>query len=326
MSRLQSGQPGAGDGLTAILGAGALGQLWAGYLALAPAGNTATRCRVGFVARPGTNPASLCYQLQTPQGQASEVSVSFLDPATDRPSLLLVTTKATDVLSALKATLPSLPEAVPLVLFQNGMGSQQAVAAQWPDRPVLAASTTEGANRPEPGLTVHAGRGQTWIGAMTPAAEPLLSQIVTLLGNTGLAVMPEPDIRARLWQKLIINAGINAFTALLDCPNGGILTASVYLQWIDELCNELHQVMTAEGLQSPGAGELRQKIEAVARSTATNTSSMRADVLRGRTTEIDYINGYVADRGKALNIATPVNQILRQQVQQLSVTPGPTAT
>lgn len=309
--------PDTKDGLIAILGAGSLGQLWAGYLANAPA----TAGQIRFVARPGAVNATLHYRLQTPEGHTSEVKIPFLDPVKECPSLLLVTTKAADVLPALNAIVPSLPEDVPIVLFQNGMGSQQSVAAQWPGRSVLAASTTEGANRPEPDLTVHAGHGRTWIGALTRAAEPRLSGILALLASSGLEVIPEPDIEARLWQKLIINAGINAFTALLNRPNGDILNAPVYLEWIDGLCEELHQVMAAEGRPSPGADELRQQIEAVARSTASNTSSMRADVLRGRATEIDYINGYVADRGKALNIATPVNQMLRQQVQQLSVKP-----
>jgi 2-dehydropantoate 2-reductase len=45
---------------------------------------------------------------------------------------------------------------------------------------------------------------------------------------------------------------------------------------------------------------------------------MRADVLRGRTTEIAFINGYLVRLGKELGIATPVNQMLTEQVQQLS--------
>lgn len=68
--------------------------------------------------------------------------------------------------------------------------------------------------------------------------------------------------------------------------------------------------------QTPDA--LRERIEQVARNTAGNTSSMRADVQRGRQTEIDFINGYVAKLGKELGIETPVNQMLTERVQQLS--------
>lgn len=139
-----------------------------------------------------------------------------------------------------------------------------------------------------------------------------------MLATSGLNIHPETDIVQRLWQKLIINAGINPYTAILDCPNGKILDAPLYQSTIDQLCLELSQLMDAAVRirQTPDA--LRERIEQVARNTAGNTSSMRADVQRGRRTEIDFINGYVAKLGKELGIETPVNQMLTERVQQLS--------
>ncbi|MEC7432745.1 MAG: ketopantoate reductase C-terminal domain-containing protein, partial [Pseudomonadota bacterium] len=63
---------------------------------------------------------------------------------------------------------------------------------------------------------------------------------------------------------------------------------------------------------------LRETIETVARKTAANTSSMRADVQAGRTTEIDFINGYLARLGHQHGIPAQVNQMLAEQVQQLN--------
>jgi 2-dehydropantoate 2-reductase len=139
-----------------------------------------------------------------------------------------------------------------------------------------------------------------------------------MLAVTGLAIHPEPAILQRLWQKLIINAGINPYTAILDCPNGEILSAPLYQSTIDELCQELSELMSAAVQIRQTPGSLRQRIEQVAQNTAGNTSSMRADVLRKRQTEIDFINGYLAKLGKELGIETPVNQMLTEQVQQLS--------
>ena len=76
--------------------------------------------------------------------------------------------------------------------------------------------------------------------------------------------------------------------------------------------------MAAAGQGKETPDSLRQRIERVARSTAGNTSSMRADVLLGRRTEIDFINGYLTRLGKDLGIKTPVNQMLTERVQQLS--------
>lgn len=301
------------NGRIAILGAGALGQLWAGYL---PDG------KVAFIPRPGSSgvpgKASLEYTFERFDGVTIPVTVPWLTGATGSPSLMLVTTKAGDTLSALETRLPGLSPDTPIVLFQNGMGSQQSVAERWPQRPILAASTTEGANRPEPGYTVHAGRGETWIGALTESAKPLLGQVVQALATSGLTIHSVTDIHQRLWDKLIVNAGINAFTAILNCRNGDILSNPFYQEHIDGLCTEIAAVIKAEGCQPMTPVAIRERIEAVARSTAKNTSSMLSDRQQGRTTEIDFINGYVARRGQAHGIDVPVNQMLTEQVQQLS--------
>lgn len=302
----------SGYGLIAILGAGSLGQLWAGYL---PAGRAAFVRRAGSSV-PETDP--LCYRLQRFDGTSVPVNVPWLNDPTEQPFLLLVTTKAGDTLNAIESLLPSLPPETPLVLFQNGMGSQQSAAERWPQRPILAASTTEGANRPKPGMTIHAGRGETWIGPLTDCAEPVLGPVVQALSTSGLTIHPETSIHQRLWDKLVINAGINAFTAILDCRNGDILDSPFYHEHIDDLCKEIAAVRNVEGCQPQAPGTIRKRIETVALSTARNTSSMLSDRQQGRTTEIDYINGYIACRGQAQGISVPVNQMLTQRVKELS--------
>lgn len=300
----------------AILGAGSLGQLWAGYL---PAGSTA------FLSRPCSSspdvvsqPSTLEYRLKHPEGYATDCEVEMSPLRLIRPELLLVTTKAGDTLSALEQALPFLDDRVPVVLFQNGLGCQQAIADLWSDRPVLAASTTEGANRPEPGLLVHAGRGQTWIGGLTDSGQLCVAQTVERLSSSGLVIHAETDIHQRLWDKLVINAGINAFTAILDCSNGKILAHPLYLEHIDNLCEELSKIMALEASHPLSAREIRNRIQSVATSTAKNTSSMRSDLQRGRKTEINVINGYIAQQGQAAGIATPVNQMLTRRVQELT--------
>ncbi|ARM84645.1 ketopantoate reductase family protein [Marinobacter salarius] len=303
----------SGNGRIAILGAGSMGQLWAGYL---PTGT------VTFIPRhevsPETDQPALTYTFQPFEGPEEVVTVPYLLATAARPSLLMVTTKAGDTLDAIESNLHYVSPDTPIVLFQNGMGCQQAVAERWPQRPILAASTTEGANRPAPGCTVHAGKGETWVGPLTKSATTHLTQVVTALGTSGLTVHAEQDIQRRLWDKLIINAGINAFTAILDCPNGDILTDPFYREHIDELCDEISKVMKEDIGKALPSITIRERIETVARNTARNTSSMRSDRRRGRPTEIDFINGYIVGRGHALGVDVPTNQMLTNRIKQLS--------
>ncbi|WP_417544684.1 ketopantoate reductase family protein [Marinobacter sp.] len=246
----------------------------------------------------------------------THVNLPWLQSA-ENVKLLLVTTKAGDTLAAVNDWLPHIPDDTPVVLFQNGLGSQQTVAGRWPERPILAASTTEGANRPSPDVLVHAGAGDTWVGALTASAADHIPSVVQQLAETGLRVHAEENILRRLWQKLVVNAGINPFTALLDCPNGDILGSPLYQQNINGLCGEISVLLQAETSEAIAPEVLREQIETVARNTASNTSSMRADVMAGRKTEIDFINGYLVQCGERHGIATPVNQMLTNRVQGL---------
>lgn len=292
-----------------ILGAGSLGRLWG---ALLPPG------QVCYLPRPEQPaPSPLNYILRTPEQQTRTVTLPPLTAACSL-SLLLVTTKAGDTLTALTSWLPKIPAQVPVLLFQNGLGSQQAVAERFPERPLLAASTTEGANRPDATTLVHAGRGETWIGALTEAGRPLVEDSVRRLSASGLVLHSTEHIRERLWQKLVINAGINPFTAILGCRNGELPEAPLFRRHIRPLCEEMAALMAAAGVARPGAEELQTRIEAVARRTGANTSSMLSDVRQGRKTEIDYINGYLVRLGSQLGIPTPVNRMLTERVRQLS--------
>lgn len=218
-----------------ILGAGSLGRLLGAML---PAGG------IAFIARPGEpTGASVDYRFRPFKGPESQVRIPFLQPG-DEPELILVTTKAGDTLDAVAGVINQFAIDTPILLFQNGLGSQQAVAKRWPERPILAASTTEGANRPESGLLVHAGTGDTWVGPMTSPAKATVRKAVTMLATSGLNIHPETDIVQRLWQKLIINAGINPYTAILDCPMARFWMP-LYQSTIDQLCLELSQLMDA---------------------------------------------------------------------------------
>lgn len=337
----------SGDGeQIAILGAGSLGRLWAALLPSA---------RCGFLPRLSCDPSesyqlgrSVSLQESLPETRCEYVLVRSVPPSmapqgfgeaflkaspdtgdtrshvvlpwlqsAENVGLLLVTTKAGDTLAALEAWLPHIPNNTPVVLFQNGLGSQQTVAERWPSRPILAASTTEGANRPSPDVLIHGGAGDTWVGALTASAAEHTTRVMQRLAETGLRVHAEENILQRLWQKLVINAGINPFTALLDCPNGDILDSPFFQQNIDGLCSEISVLLQAETSEAIAPKVLRERIETVARSTASNTSSMRADVMAGRKTEIDFINGYLMQCGKRHSIATPVNQMLSERIKAL---------
>jgi 2-dehydropantoate 2-reductase len=55
----------------------------------------------------------------------------------------------------------------------------------------------------------------------------------------------------------------------------------------------------------------------VAESTADNKNSMLQDILKGKPTEIDFINGKIVEFSNRLGIKSPVNEFLTFLVKAL---------
>jgi 2-dehydropantoate 2-reductase len=277
-----------------VLGAGAIGGLWS--LRLAGRGIAVT-----LVGRDG-DAASRTLALEDGDTYLSHTFPQQSAAAHGAVARLLVATKSHVTRDALTPLLPRLPAATPVVLLQNGMGVEDWLCAARPDLCVLCAITTDGVYRRERDSLVLAGRGDTVIGGARPGDDAHAEAIARELG-----MMAVPDIAARRWQKLAINCAINPLTALYRCRNGDLLAKPEALAAMRALCTEVAAVMTAEGLAAD-ADALFSLAAATAQNTATNRSSMCADIEAGRSTEIRFLNGYVVDRARFHGIAVPANE------------------
>ena len=115
-----------------------------------------------------------------------------------------------------------------------------------------------------------------------------------------------------------MNAGINPIAALTRLRNGYLATMPILSAAMTALTAEAAAVARTEGfdISDREAGDLAVK---VARRTRDNRASMLQDVEKGRRTEIDYLNGYVAEQGRRLGVKTPFNDAVVQAVHRHGV-------
>ncbi len=293
-----------------------MGSRWAAHLTLNPANPAPSFVDDRLVT---TSKRTLHFRPHASTGKADiTLPIAHTTPAQCPPAkVLLVCTKSYQAHAALKQTLKHWPEPPPILLFQNGMGSQQAILDSWPQLNIYAAITTEGAFRPEPHSLVHAGLGQTIIGPLSEAAKTNGTDgLMQELAPAGLDLLAEQDVWPRLWRKLVINCAINPFTALCRCKNGEVPEQALFKQLWPELRQELQQLLQIAGMM-PSQDELELMVFDVMRNTAANRSSMLQDVEANRVTEIDDINGYAARALKDAGLTHRTNQQLWEQVRAL---------
>jgi 2-dehydropantoate 2-reductase len=220
---------------------------------------------------------------------------------------LLVCVKAHQTLSAINGLGHRLAAGSRVIFMQNGMGQLSEIAAHYPDIEIYPAVTTEGAWRRAPFCIVHAGRGETWFGPYRcDDFEHQPTDLIRSFRASGLTTHWDPDIALRQWHKLAVNCVVNPLTALLRCPNGGLLKAEAKAP-LSELCLEVERVTKARGVTL--SAPLRDLVEEVLRATAKNRSSMLQDFEAGRETEIDYISGFMVREAEALGIPVPTNRL-----------------
>jgi len=200
------------------------------------------------------------------------------------------------------------PDGLALTL-QNGLGNLEHLqAVLGPERPALGV-TAQGATLLGPGHVRIGGKGLTSVGEH-PRAQPA----VDLLQRAGFETRLAGQVESLIWGKLVVNAGINALTALIRVPNGALLGSSELTDLMEAAAREAAAVAAAKGIALPYP-DSAARVREVARATAANHSSMFQDVLRGAPTEIDAINGAVVREAQAVGLSAPVNEVLWKLVR-----------
>ena len=302
-----------------IVGAGAMGGLFAARLA-----SLAEVCLFT------TNPAHAeaintdGLRLSGLEGMTSTVAVAVITDPTQyhrRADVVLICTKAAATTAAAE-TAKALLAAGGLVLsLQNGLGNLERLAAVvGPDR-ATAGTTAQAATLLGPGHIRHAGQGPTVLAPAKgfPLQKMQLDGIAALFNRAGIATTLSADIDALLWSKLIVNVGINALVALLRVPNGALIASPACEELMRDAVAEALAVAKALGVDLDYASQ-QQRVRQVCELTRLNRASMLQDILRGRTTEIDVINGAIVAKGREAGIATPVNQMLTRLIKALEST------
>ncbi len=197
------------------------------------------------------------------------------------------------------------------ISLQNGLGNEEILAGILAQKRVGRGITTLGATLLAPGR-VHLGGDGKVIFEKCPQLDPLAEMMRA--SNFDLEVVA--DIQAHVWGKLVINAAINPLTALLRLRNAGLLENRSARRLMGEIAEEAASVARAMGITLPFQSA-RSAVEAVARRSGENVSSMLQDVLRGSQTEVDAINGKIVELGEEHGVPVPVNRTIWLLVNSL---------
>lgn len=200
------------------------------------------------------------------------------------------------------------PDTIVLTL-QNGLGNIELIEEELGGKNILAGTTAHGATMLGPGRIRHAGKGKTIIGEMSGERTARLEGLADMFSEAGMETEVSDNVLGLIWDKLLVNVGINALTALTGLHNGELLDYPELELVLEAAVGEAYEVARSKGIKLHFRDPITHTKD-VCKATAANRSSMLQDITNKKQTEIEMINGAVCREGKSVGVATPANSIL----------------
>lgn len=224
-------------------------------------------------------------------------------------TLILLTTKAQDSEKAISSIKALVRNDTTILCLQNGLYSENIVKKIVGSKClVLRAVTNFEAAFLKPGIVKYNSYSYTAIEMSRKSKE-----IAENFKQCGLNGYVSKNIKYDMWKKLIFNCALNPVTAILQVENKGIA---------DERLNSLKKLIVDECLEvakKDGIAFNLDFVETINKvfKNSTNISSMQQDLMKGKMTEIDYLNGAVAKLGRKYGIKCPANEALTAVIKEM---------
>jgi 2-dehydropantoate 2-reductase len=289
-----------------VVGAGAIGSLFAGHLAQV--------AEVSVLTRRGEHAEALEREGLRVSGR-SDLTVTVeaaTDPARLRePDLVIIACKGVD-LEAAAARLEGAFPAAAIVTVQNGLGAEEIVRRHG-DWPLISGVTFMSGTKHSDTQVEYILDTATWLGPYGETPYALVSEAAALIASSGLKAEAFDDLRPAQWSKLIFNATVNSVAALTGLPHDFHFADGELGELVHALVDEGRAVATAAGV-ALREDPWEMNVHATRRGAA-HYPSMLEDVEAHRPTEIELITGALVREAERTGVQVPLHTALYRLVR-----------
>lgn len=296
----------------AIVGTGAMGSVYAGLLA--DAGNEVWAIdtwteHVDAIRRGGLRVEGASGDRITRPRATTDVADA------GRCDLVVIATKARDVAAAASAARALVGEDTVVLTIQNGLGSADRIADVLGREGVAIGIVGGfGASIPEPGHVRHEGWEMLHVGELGGPVTPRLREIAAVWSDAGFRVSTYDDIELMVWEKFICNVCFSGTCAVTGLTIGEVIEDPNAWAVASRCATEAWEVGRALGVDL-SIDDPEDYVRRFGSTIPDARPSMLLDVLAGRPTEIDVINGAVVEQAARAGLHAPANEIVSALVR-----------
>ena len=288
-----------------ILGAGAMGCLFGGYLSKhndvwmvdisAQRVKEITENGVTITEKQGKS-------VYSPQAVTNTAGLGEMD-------LIIVFVKAMFTLEALKQNRHLIGKNTYIMTLQNGAGHETKLIEFTDTDHVLIGTTQHNSSIISDGHIHHGGSGKTTIGILGENSARV-QHIADNFSNCGFETIVSDNVKKQIWTKLFLNTAASSLTAILQVPLGFVLDDLYACLLMEKLVHEAVTVANAEGFALFDTEEVIGNIKTVLMNARDGYTSIYADLKNGVRTEVDTISGSIVETANRLGIAVPYHEFV----------------
>lgn len=254
------------------------------------------------------------------QGFRTYTSAQAAFEAEGTVDAIIYMTKATQLEQAIVDSAPIVSENTVAVSLINGLGNDDNLLKVYPAGRCVIGSGVLGTAMPEPGhcVCVPVSGVQMNFGAIekNERTDAVCAELLKRYRDGGLnAYWRENDIYKYVWKKVIVNSTVNTVCFVLRLKIGEVEADPYGRELFRSVIREACAVATARGTPLDAEEFIAHDHQDVVTNVSDYYPSMCQDAFNKRQTEIDVLNGKIAEYGEQLGIPTPTCAVLSQVVR-----------
>jgi 2-dehydropantoate 2-reductase len=290
-----------------VFGVGGVGGYFGGRLA--EAGNS-----VVFLAR-GTTLDVLRKEGLRVESPLGDISLTDVE-ASDNPAevgevdAVILGVKAWQVPAVAEAARPMIGASTVIVPLQNGVEAAEQLVSLYGPEHVIGGMCRIVSFVVGPGRIRHQGvEPFVALGELDNSRSERVERLTAAFVDARVDTKISPDIQSSLWQKLLFIAPVSGIGAVTRVPVGELRSSSETYGLLREAMLEVEALAFARGI-SLAEDAVEKTLKFVDGLPGEMTSSMQRDIMEGRASELEALNGAVVRLGLEAGVATPINRFI----------------
>lgn len=222
--------------------------------------------------------------------------------------LIIIFVKAMFTRGALETNRHLIGKDTYVMTLQNGAGHDAVIREFAQEDHIIIGTTKHNSSVIEPGCVNHGGGGESTIGLLKGSSE-VLQAMAENFTACGFETSVSDSVRESIWNKLFINTSASVMTGILQTNLGFLAESAFGWELVRKLIREAVTVANAGGMEFDEP-EVEKTVRHLLENSHDGYTSIYADLRAGIRTEVDTISGSVVAEAGRLGVEVPYHEFV----------------